>query len=523
MDTPMLPCNIGKSASRQTVSVSATPDSGCTMGVARSSIVKQCGAAINPTSATLEAANGAPMRVQGEATLFVKVNKVSVKQIDVLVSDDIGSDELLLSWQNLITLRVLRPDFPSPMPEEDTMRCNKVTSPAQEDGSNAKMEALHSEFEDVFSDKLMPGKRIDMAPVDIQLVEGAKPKAFYQCRQYPIHMAEEAEELVAKLVANKVLQKCDEPTEWCAPSQIVPKPNGQGVRLVTNYSWINQFIKRPVMPDLTVTEVRQRIKPESKVFARYDAVSGFFQVPLSEKSKMLTATVLPSGRYVYLVTPQGMSSSGDFYNQCASIVCADVPGLSRTVDDVLIEAVDYDELESRCRIFLQSCRKWGMTLSDVKIEYGSSVSFGGFVVSDQGCRPDPGRVESLRQADPPQDQGSLKSFLGAAQVLSAWIPDLAELTGNLRKLLKRNTAYIWLPEVHGRDFELIKQAISEKTLLSAFDKSLETHLFSDGSTKNGVGWSLMQKAKDGSWRLVQCGSIRVFSEMACFISSKSLP
>ena len=59
------------------------------MGVARSSIVKQCGAAINPTSATLEAANGAPMRVQGQATLFVKVSRVSVKQIDVLVSDDI--------------------------------------------------------------------------------------------------------------------------------------------------------------------------------------------------------------------------------------------------------------------------------------------------------------------------------------------------------------------------------------------------------------------------------------------------
>ena len=60
------------------------------------------------------------------------------------------------------------------------------------------MEALHQEFEDVFSDRLMPGKRINMAPVDIQLEEGAKPKAFYHCKQYPLHMAEEAEELVAR-------------------------------------------------------------------------------------------------------------------------------------------------------------------------------------------------------------------------------------------------------------------------------------------------------------------------------------
>ena len=183
------------------------------MGVARSSIVRQCGAPISPTSATLEAANGASMRVLGQTTLYVKVSRVSVKKIDVLVSDDIGSDELLLSWQDLITLRVLRPDFPSPMPEEETVRCNKVHGSTQKDELNVKMETLHEEFEDVFSDRLMPGKRINMAPVDIQLEEGAKPKAFYHCKQYPLHLAEEAEELVAKLVANKVLEKCDQPTE----------------------------------------------------------------------------------------------------------------------------------------------------------------------------------------------------------------------------------------------------------------------------------------------------------------------
>ena len=41
------------------------------------------------------------------------------------------------------------------------------------------MEALHEEFEDVFSDRLLPGKRINMAPVDIQLEKEAKPRAFY--------------------------------------------------------------------------------------------------------------------------------------------------------------------------------------------------------------------------------------------------------------------------------------------------------------------------------------------------------
>ena len=177
LDTPLLQCTVGKCASRQAVSVAATPDSGCTMGVARSSIVRQCGASITPTSATLEAANGASMKVLGKTTLYIKVDRVSVKKVDVLVSDDIGSDDLLLSWQNLITLRVLSADFPSPMPESETARCNKGKPEKDEE-----MESLHEKFEDVFSDRLLPGKRINMAPVDIKLENDAKPRAFYHCK-----------------------------------------------------------------------------------------------------------------------------------------------------------------------------------------------------------------------------------------------------------------------------------------------------------------------------------------------------
>ena len=508
-DTPPLHCKVGGKAARQDLEVASTPDSGCTKSIARSQIVKQAGAAIEPTTAKLEAANGVEMKVLGKAVLYVKVSRVSVKKLTVLVSDDIGNDEILLSWQDLIKLRVLPDNFPCPRPDgegEDGNETCSRTVQSSGDQTNPRMESLHAEYAEVFSDRLLPGKRINMEPVEIELEEDAKPRAVSHCKQFPLHLADQAEELVDTLVKNRVLEKCDGPTDWCAPSQIVEKQNG-GVRLVSNFSYINQFIKRPVMPDMTVNDVRQRISPGSKVFARYDAVSGFFQVPLSERSKMLTATILPSGRYVYLSPPMGMCPSGDFFSNAASIVCSGVPGLNRTVDDVLIEAKNYAQLEERCRQFLENCKTWGLILSDLKIEYGSQVSFGGFIVTSEGCRPDSRRVDALRQAEPPSDQSSLKSFLGAVQVLSSWIPDLSELTGNLRKLLKKNVAFTWIPEVHGRDFDKIKEAISDKTLLAAFDKALETFLFTDGSTKHGCGWCLLQKSSKGEWRLVQCGSI----------------
>ena len=517
-ETPFLQCKaFGRAQGGRCAVVQSTPDSGCTKSIARSSVIKQCGAKLQYTSQKLEAANGGDMQVLGKACIYIKVRGVCVKRLNVLVSDDIGNDEMLLSWKDLIKLRVLPENFPTPIPEgdydedENRERCakTKVVKPNVENNNdtNPQMEALHAEYEDVFNDRLLPGKRINVEPAVIELVEGAIPRSINHCRQYPLHHAEEAEALVAKLVKSKVLKKYDGPTQWCSPSHFVEKPGGRGLRLVSNFQYVNQYIKRPVMPDNTVDEVRRKISPTSKVFARYDSVSGFFQVPLSEQSQLLTATILPSGRYIYLNPPQGLSLSGDIYNMAATQICQGIPGLSRTCDDILIEAENYKQLEERSRLFLDRCREWGLTLSELKVEYGPQVSFGGYLVTSEGCRPDPRRVEALREADPPKDQPSLKSFLGSVQVLTSWIPDLAEMTGNLRQLVRKGVAYNWIPEVHGRDFQLIKDAISDKTLLSAFDKNLETYLYTDGSTKNGVGWSLMQKTEAGQWRLIQCGSI----------------
>ena len=39
----------------------------------------------------------------------------------------------------------------------------------------------------------------------------------------------------------------DEPTEWCHPLVIVPKPNGD-VRLCVDLTKLNKFLDRPIHP-----------------------------------------------------------------------------------------------------------------------------------------------------------------------------------------------------------------------------------------------------------------------------------
>ncbi|GFO12638.1 Pol polyprotein [Plakobranchus ocellatus] len=70
-----------------------------------------------------------------------------------------------------------------------------------------------------------------------------------------------------------IIEKTEEPTDWCAPIVPVPKPNGQ-VRICVDYKRLNRQIKRPnhMIPNL------EDIAPKmvgAKVFSTLDAAGGF--------------------------------------------------------------------------------------------------------------------------------------------------------------------------------------------------------------------------------------------------------
>ena len=100
----------------------------------------------------------------------------------------------------------------------------------------------------------------------------------------------------------------------------------------------------------------------------------------------------------------------------------------------------------------------------------------------------------------------LRSFLGLAQQLGAFIPDLSHMLSRMRLLLKKGTAWVWLSE-HEDDFILVKKTLtSEKTMVKPFDADLQTILLTDASRLYGIGYCLVQQTADGHLSLIQCGS-----------------
>ena len=56
------------------------------------------------------------------------------------------------------------------------------------------------------------------------------------------------------------------PSDWCSPAHFVLKPGGKKVQMVTDFTRLNKFVKRPVHPFPSASDILMNVKPGSKYF-----------------------------------------------------------------------------------------------------------------------------------------------------------------------------------------------------------------------------------------------------------------
>jgi transposase InsO family protein len=334
----------------------------------------------------------------------------------------------------------------------------------------------------------------------IHLKPGYVPKRVVTVRQVPHHLQKGADEVLAMALASGVIVPVEEPTEWIAPAFFVKKSDPTKARMVTDFTALNRHVVRPVHPFPSPQDVIRSISSTSKVFAKLDATSGYFQIPLDEESSRLTTFLLPSGRYRYTRAPMGLSSSSDEFCQRSDAAVRDLPGVIKIVDDILVQASSVAELKERLTAVLKRCRAHGITLSKGKVYAGTSVKFAGFIVTASGVKPDPAKVKAIVDFPAPKDISGVRSFLGLANQLGHFVPNLAMVTDSLRRLLKKDTAWNWTPEIQA-SFDKTKELLSGELSVVPFSSNRSTTLFTDASCINGMGYVLMQEGK-----LIQAGS-----------------
>ena len=420
--------------------------------------------------------------------------------LNALVADALHED-FLVSWEDLQRMGVLHDSFPRLAVTASNTARTTVTVPDT-------FESLLDEYQDIFQEETITP--MHGPPMQIHLLRdgvGYRPLKVKTARKTPMHYQQEADKLIAELLNSGIIVKVqpNETIEWCSPGFFVPKPNGK-VRLVVDFRQINQYIDRPVHPFPSCKDIIRNIKPDSRWFLKFDAVHGYFQIPLDEESSKLTTFLIESGRYRFTRAPMGLNPSSDYFCERTDLAFAKVTDLLKIVDDGLLQAPSKPVLLKSFREVLECCRKNNLTLSRSKLDLGQKVTFAGHRITSDGVTPEPRKIEAIVKFPQPTNITELRSFLGLANQLGMFIPDLSHATQDLRTLLKKNVAYTWLPE-HQTAFEKIKKLLSSPLLIQPFDVKKNTELLTDASRLFGLGFALMQRNPNTEKHsLVQCGS-----------------
>ena len=186
----------------------------------------------------------------------------------------------LLSSPDLIRLNVRDEHFPQTV--------NSVTT-------STRLQILEK-YPTVFKDNLDNNPMLT-EKVHLFLKPNEVPYHVSATRQIPLRFREPADTCIKELLAKHVITPCHTPTEWCSPAFFVVKPDGKNVRMVTDFTKLNSFVKRSVHLFMCVLEILQTIPAYAKFFAKMDAVNGYFQIALDKESSMKTAFLLSSRRY----------------------------------------------------------------------------------------------------------------------------------------------------------------------------------------------------------------------------------
>ena len=169
----------------------------------------------------------------------------------------------------------------------------------------------------------------------------------------------------------------------------------------------------------------------------------------------------------------------------------DIEGVEVIVDDLVVWGEDVKQHDVRLKQVLDRCCERNLKLNREKCHFRvSEVHHVGHVLSEDGVKPDPQKVEAIIAMPAPANREDLQRFLGVVTYLSKFIPNMSQKSAPLRQLLQKDVKWSW-GQLEEDTFTCLKTSISSAPVLKFFDPKEPVTLSVDASSK-GVGAVLLQ-------------------------------
>ena len=314
-------------------------------------------------------------------------------------------------------------------------------------------------------------------------------------KRLPIELKDTVKQELDKLVKAGVLAPVDEPTDWVNQMAIATKRDGS-LRICIDPCNLNRSLKRehyqlPVLDDILPDLAK------AKVFSKVDLSHGYWHCTLDEESSLLTTFSTPFGRYRWRRLPFGLSASSEIFQKRLHQALEGLLGVACIADDILVYGVG-DTLEEamlnhdqNLASLLERCHHKSIKLNKHKLALRvQEVDFMGHLLTAQGLKPDPKKVEAILKLPTPKSKEDIERLNGTVNYLAKFLPRLSHVMEPLRRLTQTGVEWHW-DDGEEKAFSEVKHLVTQAPILAYYSADKELVIQCDASSR-GLGAVLLQ-------------------------------
>ena len=317
---------------------------------------------------------------------------------------------------------------------------------------------------------------------DVKLEPGSRPFARMPYRMSQDELAELKKQLDALLEKGFIRSSV---SPWGAPVLFAKKKDG-GLRLCIDYRVINKHTIRNVSPLPRIDDLLDHLHG-AQYFSKIDLQSGYHQIRLTEEAIPLTGFNTRYGHYEWVVTPFGLTSAPGTFQTLMNDTFRDL--LDECVliylDDILIFSRTAEEHRKHVELVLRRLQEHKLRAKLSKCAFGlTELDFLGHVVSKDGIRPDPKKLQAIRDWPVPENVTTLRSFIGLATYYRRFVRNFSKIMAPLTDLLVgkvgKKDKLAW-GQIQTEAFENIKTALMTAPVVIAPNPQIPFTVTTDAS------------------------------------------
>ena len=371
----------------------------------------------------------------------------------------------------------------------------EVSHPDVSRRQKAQLQQLLDRYKGVFGAQLYTDAipREDM-PECIPIMENAKIPNRPLYRNSPIEQAE-IERQVHAMLEQGLIEHSTSP--YGAPVLLVKKPDGS-FRFCIDYRALNAITVKNGHSLPRIDDLLDKIQG-AKYFSSMDLLQGFYQLPLRESDRPKTAFKTAFGHYQFRVVSMGLSNAPSVFQRMMNHLFR--KHLNKTVliylDDILIFSKTPEEHLQHIQEVLQIIEANGLSVKTSKCHFfQQELKFLGHIISKDGIRPDPEKVQAVKDWPKPKTQTDVRAFLGMLTYFKRFIKGFAKIAAPLMELTKdeHKRELKWDEKSCTPAFEKLKELLITAPLLTVPDFDKPFTLITDASLV-GLGGVLLQEGR----------------------------